>query len=72
MPLYQVTMSEDTKRVFVAYVEAPSQEIADDWASMIEDGSTVGACVDESTCGSVDEILEIDEVPPGRPVGKAT
>lgn len=73
MPIFKVTMTEETSKTFVAYVDAPTKEKADHWASMVEDAATAGRCVrEQSDWGSVEDIEPVDTAPAGWPVGTST
>jgi hypothetical protein len=70
MPIFKVTIKEETTQTYVAYVNAPSVEDADKWASMIEDVGGVGICIGEdSSWGSIENIEEVNSIPFGYRVG---
>lgn len=66
MPLYKVVMTERIKKTITAYVNAPTERAADDWASMVEDGETVGSVVEaDDPWGEVESVTLADAVPAG-------
>lgn len=66
MPVYKVTMTETDIKAIVAYVEAADADAAEDWAARIEDGDAVGRTVSViGDLGTVEDIEEVEAVPPG-------
>lgn len=69
MPLFKVTLTDTVTKTYEAYVEAPDQRAADQWASMVEDAATVGRCVgQERFDGDVGDIEPVETAPAGASV----
>lgn len=66
MPIFKVTMTETDTRTIVAYVEAPDERAADEWAADIEDAAPYGRVTNiDADMGTVENIEVVDAVPAG-------
>lgn len=72
MPIFRITATEEVKRQLVAYVDAPTQASADNWASNAPDSAFRHVKdVGEPWC-EVETIEPIDEPPAGWRVSSAS